>query len=213
MKILIAVPSMDQVPVQFTQSLSMLYRVGDCSVAFQVGSLIYTSRNHLAGIAIEQQYDYVMWFDSDMVFQPDTLQRMMDLMQKNDYDILTGLYFRRVYPFKPVLFSKLEPTDTGWEWDEPDTIPDEPFELAGCGFGCVLMKTDVLMDVQAQFNDMFGPIKGMGEDLSFCWRATECGYKVICDPSISLGHVGHMVVDRQFYETIAGQIKKEVKDA
>lgn len=213
MKILIAVPSMDQVPVQFAQSLSMLYRVGDCSVAFQVGSLIYTSRNHLAGIAIEQQYDYVMWFDSDMVFRPDTLQRMVEELERDNLDILTGLYFRRVYPFKPVLFSKLVPIEKGWEWEEPTEIPDKPFELAGCGFGCVLMKTEVLMDVQAKFNDMFGPLNNIGEDLSFCWRATECGYKVICDPSIRLGHVGHMVVDRQFYETIAGQIKKEVKDA
>lgn len=212
MKILIAVPSMDQVPVQFAQSLSMLYRVGDCSVAFQVGSLIYTSRNHLAGIAIEQQYDYVMWFDSDMVFRPDTLQRMVEELERDNLDILTGLYFRRVYPFKPVLFSKLVPIEKGWEWEEPTEIPDKPFELAGCGFGCVLMKTEVLMDVQAKFNDMFGPLNNIGEDLSFCWRATQCGYKVVCDPSIVLGHVGHMVVDKQFYETISAA-RNEVKDA
>lgn len=212
MKILIAVPSMDQVPVQFAQSLSMLYRVGDCSVAFQVGSLIYTSRNHLAGIAIEQQYDYVMWFDSDMVFRPDTLQRMVEELERDNLDILTGLYFRRVYPFKPVLFSKLVPIEKGWEWEEPTEIPDKPFELAGCGFGCVLMKTEVLMDVQSKFNDMFGPMNNIGEDLSFCWRATQCGYKVVCDPSIVLGHVGHMVVDKQFYETISAA-RNEVKDA
>ena len=212
MKILIAVPSMDQVPVQFAQSLSMLYRVGDCSVAFQVGSLIYTSRNHLAGIAIEQQYDYVMWFDSDMVFRPDTLQRMVEELERDNLDILTGLYFRRVYPFKPVLFSKLVPIEKGWEWEEPTEIPDKPFELAGCGFGCVLMKTEVLMDVQAKFNDMFGPLNNIGEDLSFCWRATQCGYKVVCDPSIVLGHVGRMVVDKQFYETISAA-RNEVKDA
>ena len=212
MKILIAVPSMDQVPVQFTQSLSMLHRVGECSVAFQVGSLVYTSRNHLGGLAIEQDYDYVLWLDSDMVFKPDTLERMMETMKNEDIDFLTGLYFRRVYPFKPVLFSKLEQTEAGWEWDEPKEIPDGLFELAGCGFGCVLMKTDVLFDVQGKFGDMFGPIKNMGEDLSFCWRATQCGYKIICDPGIDLGHVGHMVVDRKFYETIMAA-RNEVKDA
>lgn len=212
MKILIAVPSMDQVPVQFAQSLAMLYRVGDCSVAFQVGSLVYNSRNHLGGIAIEQQYDYVLWLDSDMVFAPDTLQRMMDRMEKDNLDFLSGLYFRRVYPFKPVLFSKLEPIEGGWDSEEPKEIPDEPFELAGCGFGCVLMKMDVLMDVQAKYKDMFGPLNNLGEDLSFCWRAIQCGYKIVCDPSIVLGHVGHVVVDKQFYETIA-TARNEVKDA
>ena len=74
------------------------------------------------------------------------------------------------------------------------------------------MKTEVLMDVQAKFNDMFGPLNNIGEDLSFCWRATQCGYKVVCDPSIVLGHVGHMVVDKQFYETISAA-RNEVKDA
>ena len=35
---------------------------------------------------------------------------------------------------------------------------------------------------------MFAPINGVGEDLSFCWRARQCGYKIWCDPSIALGH-------------------------
>ena len=137
---------------------------------------------------------------------------MVEELERDNLDILTGLYFRRVYPFKPVLFSKLVPIEKGWEWEEPTEIPDKPFELAGCGFGCVLMKTEVLMDVQAKFNDMFGPLNNIGEDLSFCWRAAQCGYKVVCDPSIVLGHVGHMVVDKQFYETISAA-RNEVKDA
>ena len=53
-KILIAIPCMDQVPAPFAQSLAMI-RKGEnsCAVAFQMGSLIYTSRNNLAKKAIE----------------------------------------------------------------------------------------------------------------------------------------------------------------
>ena len=46
--------------------------------------------------------------------------------------------------------------------------------------------------------------KGFGEDLSFCWRARECGYKVLLDPTVKCGHVGHIVVTEQFFNAYGG---------
>lgn len=213
MKILIAVPCMDQVPAAFCQSLAMLKKVGDCVLAMQMGSLIYTSRNNLATKAIQADVDYVFWLDSDMVFEPDTLLRMMDVMQKNDLDILTGLYFRRVPPYTPVLFDKLEMVqDSMFEWSEFQEIPDKLFEVGGCGFGCVLMKADPFFDVQSRFGNMFAPIGNTGEDLAFCWRARQCGFKVWCDPSIICGHVGYMISDEKRYEAYKLQQIAEQND-
>ena len=209
MKILIAVPCMDQVPARFCQSLAMLQKVGDCVLIMQMSSLIYTSRNDIATKALQMEADYVFWLDSDMVFEPDTLIRMMDTLQKNDLDILTGLYFRRVPPYTPVLFSKLDKrTETIFDWAEPKELPDHLFEVEGCGFGCVLMKTDPFIDVQARFGNMFAPIANTGEDLAFSWRARQCGYKIWCDPSIELGHVGYIQSSRQFYESYKAQVKE-----
>lgn len=201
MKILIAVPCMDQVPAPFAQSLAMIQKVGDCVLAMQMGSLIYTSRNNLATRAIQSEADYVFWMDSDMVFAPDTLVRMVDVLQKNKLDILTGIYFRRVQPFSPVLFDMLEIRDQRASWTSFNEIPDGLFEVGGCGFGCVLMDTGVFIDVQSKFKQMFAPIGNVGEDLSFCWRARECGYKIYCDPSIVCGHVGYQIVDDKFYKS------------
>ena len=191
---------MDQVPVPFCQSLAQIQKTGECVLAMKSGSLIYTSRNDLATQAIQIDADYVMWFDSDMVFKPDTMVRMLDTMQKNDIDILTGLYFRRVPPYSPVLFDKLEMRGEACLWSEFKTIPEGLFEVGGCGFGCVLMKTDVFFDVQSRFGNMFAPIANTGEDLAFCWRARNCGYKIVCDPSVICGHVGYSVVDDQFFK-------------
>lgn len=199
MKILIAVPCMDQVPFTFAQSLSTLEKIGECKLAMKSGSLIYTSRNSLAMMAIQMEADFVFWLDSDMVFKSDTLVRMMDTLKKNDLDILTGLYFRRVPPYSPVLFDKLEQNGEITEFSEFNKIPDELFEVGGCGFGCVLMKTDVFFDVQSKFGNMFAPRGNNGEDVAFCIRARECGYKIYCDPSIVCGHVGYSVIDDQFY--------------
>ena len=105
MKIMIAVPCMDQVPARFAQSLATLQKVGECVIGFQVGSLVYVARENLAGGAIEMGADYVLWLDSDMVFNPDTLVRL--LADKDKGDIVSGLYYRRVSPFTPVLFKDL----------------------------------------------------------------------------------------------------------
>jgi len=201
-KILIAVPCMDMVSARFAQCLSTLKKVDHCVVSFLMGSLIYDSRNKLAGYAIDMEADYILWLDSDMVFQPDTLEHMLKTMEEKDIDILTGLYFRRVAPFTPVLFSKLEEKDGVLEWADFETIPDEPFEVAGCGFGCVLMKTDCLFDMAAKdgVGNWFTPLANAGEDCAFCIRARREGYKIYCDPSVSLGHMGYAPITRSFYE-------------
>ena len=201
MKTLVAVPCMDQVPAPFCYSLAQLKKVGECVLAMKAGALIYAARNELATGAIKIEADYVFWLDSDMVFKADTLARMMKTSQEKDIDILTGLYFRRVPPYSPVLFDKLEMKDGICEWSEFKKIPEGLFEVGGCGFGCVLMKTDVFFDVQSKFGTMFAPMGNNGEDLAFCWRARECGYKIICDPSVICGHVGYSTVDDQFFKT------------
>lgn len=199
MKIMIAVPCMDQVPALFAQSLATLQKEGQCTLTMQMSSLIYTARNGLATTAIQTEADYVLWLDSDMVFKPDTLIRMLDTMRKNDLDILTGLYFRRVPPYSPVLFDQLELDGDACRFTEFKEIPEGLFEVGGCGFGCVLMNTEVFLSVQSRFGNMFAPIANNGEDVAFCWRARQCGYKIVCDPSVICGHVGHQVIDDRFY--------------
>ena len=200
MKTLVAVPSMDQVPARFAQALAMLQKEGDCAVTFQIGSLVYMSRDKLAERAIQMGADRILWLDSDMVFDPDALIRLSKVMKDNDADMVTGVYFRRVQPFTPVLYEKLDLKDDMADYKEYEKLPEEDvFEVAGCGFGCVLMNTDVALSVMARYHEMFTPMNSMGEDLTFCWRARQCGYKILCDQSIPLGHVGFNVVTRDFF--------------
>ena len=204
-KILIAVPCMDQVPAQFANSIATLTSYGiegvEISLRFNLGSLVYTSRNYLALMAMQDEADLIMWFDSDMVFNPDTLLRLLKDID-DGADFVTGVYYRRTSPFTPTLFSKLDINEEGVAiWDQIEEVPDKGlFEVAGCGFGCVLMKTDIAMDVFKKFGRLFSPIGEVGEDLSFCWRARECGYKLMCDPDIPLGHVAHTMVTKDFYK-------------
>ena len=210
-KILIAVPCMDMVSARFASSLATLKKgVGDCIVSFIIGSLVYDSRNRLAEYAVRINADYILWLDSDMTFPPDVLERMMKVMDEHDdIDILTGLYFRRSTPFTPVAFEVLETDEKGeLVFENMDEIPDGIREVAGCGFGCVLMKTDCLFDIAGQEGPVwFSPLANVGEDCAFCMRARKYGYKIYIDPSIEFGHMGYAAVTRGFYEaTKGGQI-------
>lgn len=213
MNVLIAVPSMDSVPAVFAQSLSMLRKVGDCAVAFQIGSLVYDSRNNLAKHALSMKADFVLWLDSDMMFEPDTLERMMAKMEERDLDILSGIYYRRRHPFSPVLLKKLSIDENYFaNYENYNSYPeDDIFEVEGIGFGCVLMRSDVLFDVAAQYKDWFSPLGRVGEDLSFCWRARQCGYKIFADPEIQLGHCGSQIITKGFYEAFMKQMKEKEK--
>jgi len=199
MKILIAVPCMDQIPALFAQSLCCLKKIGECSLEMRMGSLVYDSRNGLGKTAIQHDFDYVLWLDSDQVFDDDLLERMVEKLEANDLDILTGVYFRRVAPYSPVLFETLRYEENRAYWSEFKNLPAGLFEVQGCGFGCVLMRTEVLMSVQAKFNTMFQPMQGLGEDLAFCWRARECGYKIMADPSLEIGHCGQAVINGMYW--------------
>ena len=199
-KILICVPSMDMVAAGFAQSLAMLQKGGnETAVMFQVGSLIYDARNKLAKEAIKMGADYTMWFDSDMVFPPDTMFRLSEAIDKG-HDFATGLYFTRKPPIKPVIYKSL------W-WDNKDGLnvgaendydyKEGLIEIAGAGFGCCMTTVDLLKRVGDRFGSPFMPLQGFGEDLSFCWRAIMVGAKMGCDTSIKCGHVGY----QEFSET------------
>ena len=202
MKTLIAIPCTDMVPAPFAQSLATLNKEGECLIAFLLGSLIYESRNDLAKQAISRDCDYVMWFDSDMVFDADVLTKMIRHMEDGK-DIVTGLYFRRRPPFTPVLFKELNFEDDVLHWVGFDDYPEnEPFEVAGCGFGCVMLRKEVLLDVVLNYQTWFTPLAHAGEDIAFCVRARELGYKIWCDPTIKLGHVGPQIFDEKVFKSI-----------
>lgn len=205
MKTLIAVPCMDSVPTPFCRSLAMLKKVGECVISFQVSSLIYTARDNLAKKAIDLGADQILWLDSDMVFNPDLMEQLLKVKAKDT--IVSGLYYRRAAPFTPVAFSRLDIDEEGAEFEHLTDVPDHPFEVAGVGFGCVLMPTEAVVAVMLNHRQIFNPLKGAGEDLSFCWRARKSGYKILVDPTIPLGHVAHTVVNADFYQAYKGAQK------
>lgn len=200
MKTLIAIPCMGTVPWQFSMSLNYMVKGDNVSILYKPDSLIYDARNLISLTAIENDFDRVMWFDSDIVFQPDTLQILHKDMDLYGCDMVTGVYVKRKLPTEPVLYKTLE---------EPVRQPDgrlaknivpytdfpenELFPVAGCGFGCVLTSTALLKKVWDKFGPAFTPYAWGGEDISFCHRVNQLGIQIWCDSAVTCGHVGEYV--------------------
>lgn len=187
-KILVAVPTLTKVDIRFVSSWAGIcyhHGVDDvvCSPMFVADSMTYTARIQLADAAVKGDYDYVFWMDSDMVVPRDALKKLLEA----DKDFVTGLYFQRRGDHAPVIYTRfVQPYK--------DYPKDELFTVIGCGFGCVLMKTDVIRTIAKELNGLtFQPEDALGEDLSFCKRWRMCGGEIWCDPTVKCGHIGECV--------------------
>lgn len=187
MRLLIAIPCMDTVRYEFAESLANLCKhlsdIGiDYDLKWHATSIIYMAREELADHAINENYDYVLWLDSDMVFTPDAF----DLLRSLKTDFATGCYRTRRPPYCFVMERGDDPSL------RVDKLPKDPFEVAACGFGMVLISKDALYKVRANYGTCFTPTPSTGEDYAFCNRWTEMGGKIIAHPDAVADHVTYV---------------------
>lgn len=208
-KVMIAVPMMGTVRSEFLLSLVSMANPGGAKLAVEANSLVYAARNSLTVKALENGYDYILWIDSDMTFPPEMLLRLLEDAESMNLDYVSGLYFSRRYPTRPLILKDIQwerDEETGiikhgaeMYWDYPE---DSVFPIAGSGLGCVLMRTELAMKVAEAFMiPAFDPLPSFGEDYSFCWRLKQLGVKMWCDSRVKLGHVGTMIYDENVYRS------------
>ena len=193
MKLLIGVPATDYMHVEFVKSLSgLILRLKEDGVDFTLfinpGSMIHVARDKIAAKAINEEYSHVLWLDSDMVFTPELLYDL----QFCGKPFVTGICASRRPPYVSCIFSQLEDLN---HLKRVEQLPSQPIEIQGCGFACVLIETQILREVmRANHGTCFLPMSDYGEDLAFCLRARKLGHRVWADPSVRVGHMGHVAV-------------------
>lgn len=203
MKTLIAIPCMDMVQTEFVRSLVGMRTSGQVQYAFSQASLVYDGRNMLASMAIDGGWDRVLWLDSDMSFEADLFEQLSADLDEGR-SCVSGLYFSRKRPVRPIIYREVGLDRSGEEpipraQNYEDWPKGQIFPIAACGFGAVMMKTEMLRKVRERFKLPFSPVLGFGEDLSFCMRCTELGETIWCDSRIRLGHVGVSLFDEALY--------------
>ena len=202
MKLLIAIPTNDYMHYQFVECLTKLVKRLDedgieYDIAYQGATLVYVGRDKLAQKAMNECYTHMLWLDSDMIFTEDLLD---DLMFSGK-PFVTGIAHSRRAPHVSCVFKEIWPKVDRWEGNE---YPDAPFKIGGCGFACVLIETEIIRTVYNKNGTAFFPMRELGEDLAFCKRALDEGFEIWAEPTVQLGHIGHITIYPE-YESIYRQ--------
>ena len=205
MKTLIAIPTHDNVPVMFVKTFIDLIKPEGTTYSIIPGTLIYEARNLIAQKAVENNFDAVLWLDSDMIVPRDALVRLAEDMEEHRADLVTALYFRRKPPTNPVISN-----DFYWRVEDDGSVKtgatsyvDYPrnavFPVNGMVFGCCMTSGKLLKAMVDAYGSPFTPLMGIGEDYAFCYRAGKAGFKLLCDSRVKCGHIGSMVFDERAF--------------
>ena len=143
-------------------------------------------------------YDYILWIDSDMVFQPEDFFKLLE----HDKDVVSGIYKMS----DDVNYATVENMDEQFfeEWLYYPFLQDKDieakkgklFKVDYQGMGFLLVKNGIFEEMKYPW---FYPrlLKWKNhpnwadfpfDDVEFCMRARENGYDIFIDPKIRLGH-------------------------
>lgn len=187
--ILIAVPTNKYVETETMKSIYSL-KIPEgfkTRLEFFYGYQIDQIRNLIAEWG--KKYDYTFFVDSDIILPRDSLEKLIGA----DKSIVSGLYIQR----KPgqQIVEIYEKNRTGG-------VSNVPFErlknrglvkVAGCGFGCVLVKKEVFLGIpypHFYYTSALDHSKTISEDVYFCKKAAENGYDTYADTSLICSHIG-----------------------
>ena len=135
------------------------------------------NRNYIAVQAVKQGCDYLFLCDDDMIYRPDTIDRLL----AHGKDIVGGLY-KTKYPEKQdYLIEYLDEEKEGL------------FECVALGGGLLLIKCDVFKKIPQPWFGYIWHDNGMvkeSNDWFFCKKAREHRFKIWCDSTIQAKHIG-----------------------
>jgi hypothetical protein len=178
----------------------------DTFLRVKASAVVEHSRNVLVseGLRDFPECTHFLFIDADMTFPDDLLIRLME----HDKDMIACNAYRKAPPYYPVV------SIDGGEGDYFKPVHVKPEEgdlrrVTASGTGVVLIKREVFEQInfpwfKCEYVDPIGEdadsetlIEGkvfVSEDSRFFIIATSLGFKLYCDFSIEIGHIGKEIV-------------------
>jgi hypothetical protein len=206
-KILIGINNLTQVSqLTYGNHCQLWYRLGkhfgtthDFGLCNPRRMSIDRMRNFCAKVCLEQDFDYLMFIDDDVLLPMDAVDRLLAA----DKDIIAGVTLIRGYPYHPMIFNFMGPqlaADGRTHFiDDYAEMADPVSGLLQCdaiGFSCCLIKVSVLRELAPPY---FITIDGRcTEDVYFCNKAKleRPGTQVWVDTRVKTAHIlGDEIID------------------
>jgi len=191
-RILIAVPTNKYIEPETFKSIYDQEIPEGYSVDFQFfyGYQIDQIRNLIAHWAVSA-YDYLFSVDSDIVLPKDALKKLLAA----DKDIISGLYIQRK-PGEHILeIYKMTPSGgcTNITAEQLADLPGDVVNVAACGMGCCLIKSEVLSAIgypQFVYKSALQHKHTVSEDVNMCRKAEQHGYFTWAEKTVICKHIG-----------------------
>jgi len=199
MKVTIGIPNNGYMHSDFVKSLISLVKPASV-ISLMDRVVVHYARNIIANKFIDGPKDdwgeYLLWIDSDQVFAPDSLIKLLKVMEKRDeIDILGALVFKRTYPHLPTMYevNKFEKNKytsiTNWK-------RDSIVECDAIGHGFTLVRRRVYTKLSKPFYKFENEL---GEDLYFCREAKKAGFKIACHTGVVVGHLSDQIISFEHF--------------
>jgi len=144
---------------------------------------ILSHRNYLRDYALEHNYDYLFFVDSDVILPPNAL----DTLLAEKKNIVSGAYLSSFTlgeqpVIAPVLF-KDKGNGEAQLYTYESMYPARVIQIGAGGLGCCLIAKKVLQDVTFRLMP-----SGKGEDIAFFLDARSKGYSAYAHTGIRCTH-------------------------
>lgn len=169
--------------------------------------MIAWGRNGIVKAFLSGEADWLFMVDSDMGFEADTVDRLLQSADQNERPIVGGLAFGQLaikdskgplgdlrYRVIPTIYRYVSGTP-------PKTTPVEDYprdaivECDATGAACLLIHRRVLEAMRDKFpapmrwfDNMVLDGRYFGEDITFCLRAKSLGFPIYVDTSVKTSH-------------------------
>lgn len=184
-KILIAIASGGSSSDTFNIYLQNVWASsGFPNIIYEQSPYIHWNREACAEYAVKEGYEYLMFFDNDMVFPLDIIKRLWG----HDVDIVTSNYVTKERParFMSIGFDS-KPVITGVECEGLEKVWMAPT-------GTMLIKTSVFGKLEKPWFDT-SRVHKLGEDYYFTHKCRGAGVDVWVDHTLTkeIGHEGRYI--------------------
>lgn len=206
MRILIAVPTFESI---YPDTFKSIYGLDSCGhelmFDFVRGYDVATARNRIAQLALDEEADYVLMVDNDVVVPEDALRIMLE----EPKDVVLGYYAHRdddnIYRGNTSICKlykddgtkyKNYPLESEYTAQEIRDLRETgcfKVEIHGGGMGCALIRTEVFRKIRYPYyqwviyaDDQRGMLS---EDLYFCEQLRHHRIPVYTDTRAGCGHM------------------------
>ncbi len=151
--------------------------------------------------------EWVFMTDTDHVFRPDTLIRLLNIQKESGAGVVSGIYMSKHPPHGPVanLWTPDNKCVPLLDWDRNANY----FPIGPCGGGCLLIMKETLDKLGSE---PFNQIGGFSEDYSFFARCRMAGIPTVLAPKIQSNHVIETAIASEDYSPIPGITRAKINE-